>query len=333
MLLSTPIHCKLSGIRIGTLEMLTVAGTLPYLRSWSDVVCHHPVFSMPTAKLLDFTLAEHNRLASVIEDNMATEAEQQILQVCHLALLHKLDCIVQDRPGLAPLRIVRATLQGVANLAKWKHYLESKRFRFPAYHLSPLNNNLNFSNLPDYLDVCYSVKHDYETKTRDIEEKAKIAAAAAAMQALKNEWVTPVSKKVLWNWVKAWLPDKYKVDADNWLGALFLGGSQTIRAYDEDEIALAEEIIISSVPMGTGMLSAVRGRLDEIKTIWTDHNKAWEVIESPAQLSVNGIPYVGEEPKEKDFPSRGKFIQAHSRWQLSKKALERHQQKQAHKEF
>lgn len=323
------IKCKYSGLIIGVLEVQTLAGALPYLSHWDECIAYHPLFSLAPQKLFQFTRHEWERHGQAAVDIEISAREAETLGVAFLAMLHTLDCIKQDVPALPPLSVVQSCMGKLFNLAYWKWRLESKRFRFPTLHISKYNNNSNFSNVGDYLDLCFDIRRDYELSVREAEEKEKIRVAEAALVALNSTWVTPTSKKLLWQWVRAHLPEKYQPDAEGWLGTLFLGGSNAIVEFDKDELELAEEIIVSSCPVGTGVLHAVRARLEAIKQVWSQHYEAFDIeldqFAPNRNVLVNGerikAPHPGPEPQLVDFQfNRTKFLIAHAKWQIAKAA-------------
>jgi hypothetical protein len=323
------IRCKFSGLQIGELAVATAAGAMAYVSYWDKCLAYHPVFSLSTDKLLKFTKFEWDRLAQRAADSEATQEESDILCVSYLAVLHRLDSLRQDVPALPPLSIVQDTIERLFQLAYWKWQVESAKFAFPVLHISKLNNNTDFTNIGDYLDLCLDRRKEYEAQIDDAQEQEKIRSAQRAIKALSSEWVTPASKKTLWRWVQAHLPTQYQPDGEGWLNTLFLGGSASIIEFDEDEINLAEEIIISSCPIGTGVMHAVRARLDAIKATWSQHHKAFEIEMSDfaeeANLYVDGkkvaAPHPGEEPTIAGCEfNRGKFIVAHARWTIAKSA-------------
>ena len=327
-LLTHNLICKYSGLRVGQLQFNTVAGAVPYLMQWSELVPLHPVFSMSYGKLLDFSRAEWNRLAARTINEELTQDESDILCVSYLALLHKLDCIKQDCVALPPLHIVQNTVQQLFHLAYWKFHLESLRFRFPTYHIHPYNNNLTFQDIGAYLDTCFEVKKSYETETNEKAEKYKIQAAEEALKKLKGEWVTPVSKKLLWKWIRAHLPSSYQPDAEGWLGTIFLGSNSTILDFEEEDINLAEEIIQAECPAGTGVMFAVRARLTHIRDIWETRYKSFDIVledqDKRIGVLVNGvqmaIPDPGPAPIAADYPTKGSLIKATAQWQIAKAA-------------
>jgi hypothetical protein len=324
------IRCKFSGLQIGELSVTTAAGAMAYVSYWDKCLAYHPVFSLSTDKLLKFAKYEWDRLAQRAADQEATQEESDILCVSYLAMLHRLDSLRQDVPALPRLSIVQDTIERLFDLAYWKWHVESASFAFPTLHISKLNGNADFGNIGDYLDICLERRTDYEAQIDDAKEQEKVRAAQRAIKALASEWITPVSKKTLWAWVRAHLPEKYQADGQGWLNTLFLGGSAAIIEFDEDEIDLAEEIITASCPIGTGIMLAVRARLDAIRSTWSQYHKAFEIEMSDFadnhNLFVNGVkvaaPHPGDEPtmQSVDF-NRGKFIVAHARWTIAKAAF------------
>ena len=331
MLLRHVLRCELSGLAVGTLEVQTTAGALPYLNHWNKCVVRHPVFSLDDKRLFQFVKGEWERLAALAEDAEITEAESDILRVGYLAVLHTLDCVRQDVPALPSLAMVQTTMKQLFALAYWKYYLESERFSFPTYHISKYNTNIHFENLPEYLELCFEVRHDYEKKRHEAVEAEKIRQAEKLLIALNSTWVTPASKRLLWQWVKAHLPEQYKPDAEGWLSTLFLGASGAIIEFEQEDIQLAEEIIVSSCPTGTGVLKAVRERLAVIRSQWEQHHKAFEIdledFAPTARLFVNGekvvAPDPGAEPKQSDFKNLAQFLIAQAQWTIAKRAFDK----------
>lgn len=331
MLMKHHLRCQYSGLVIGTLEVKTTFGTLPYLSHWDRCVVRHPVFAMDTQRLLKFTKDEWTRLATRITEEDIAEDESDILRVSYLAVLHTLDCVKQDFPALPSLALVHSTISKLFALAWWKHYLESERFRFPTLHISRYNHNTNFENLPDYLELCFDIRRDYENKKHEREEAEKIRQAEKAVIALNSQWVTPASKRLLWGWVKAHLPSEYQPDCEGWLSTLFLGGSGAILEFEEDDINLAEELIVSHCPAGTGVMFAVRQRLEVIRKTWEQHHKAYEIeleeYAPGANTFVNGqrvtAPDPGPEPQPEQFNSKALYYVAHAKWQIAKRAFDK----------
>lgn len=327
--LSYNIHCQYSGVYIGKLDYMVVAGHMPYLSHWDKMAAMHPIFSFPTSKLLAFSRSEWNRLAGAVEDEQATEQETTLLRVCFLAVLHSLDSVKQESPSLPPMHIVQTQMQRLFKLAFWYHYLDSKRFNFPRLKINKANQNTAFTNISDYIDLCFDIRQDYEEGVNDLVETEKIAAAERALLALRNSWITPASNKALWRWISANLPDKYEADKQGWMPTIFCGTDSKILSFEKEDIILLEEIITSEMPIGTPILSAVRTRLDFIIKTYTDHKEAFTVDfddfdldESMVQArSVSIAPASMEAPKASDFPTKIAYIKANALYYLQQRAI------------
>lgn len=337
--LKTRLHCTVSGLYIGQLEFLTTAGTQAYLSHWNGLIAKHPVFSMDFSKLVKFARSEWDRLAQRASEDALEEGDSNILRVTFLALLHSMDCIKQDHPVLPPLATVVTHMKGVLYLSTWKFHLESKRFVFPTLHLSKHNANERFENLKDYLDVCFAKKEEYETAVRKSEDEEKVRMAERAAAALSSSWVTPVSKKLLWDWVQAHLPERYQVDGMYWMADLFLGSRSKILEFDKDEIDMLEEIVCGECPAGTGVMFAVRTRIEQVRAIWTAHYEEFEIdladYADQADILVNGErkapPDPGEEPQMRDFKSKAEFYVAKGTWHVAKAAHDKYWREQERK--
>lgn len=330
MKLHTELRCGYTGLTIGQLEVITTAGALPYLSHWDKMMVRHPVFSLSPQRLFIFVRDEWKRLAQRAADSEITTAESNILCAAYLATLHTLGGIKQDMPALPPLDVVQSTISRVVSLAYWKWHLESARFRFPMFHISKQNANADFKDIGNYLDVCFKIKEDYATRITELEERERERVARDAIDALSREWVQPVSKKILWTWVKAQLPAKYAAEAQGWLGTLFLGGSAAIIDFDEEDIELFEEIIDSECPSEAGIKFAVRQRIAKVWEVWKQHHEAFTIdiadYAKNAGLLVNNMPVTMPDPGPAPLPSaydkRFQYIQADSRWKIAKAAFD-----------
>lgn len=327
------LRCEYSGLVIGVLEIQTTAGAVPYLSHWDKQIVRHPVFSLEQSRLLRFAQDEWRRLTSRTSEELITQDEQDLMSVTYLAMLHSLDCVRQDMPALPPFHLVQSTIGQLFALSFWKWKLESERFRFPTFHISRVNRNDDFSNLPDYLQLCFEVRKDYETKKHTLAEEEKLRSTEKALQALSNTWITPPSKKILWQWIKAHIDPKWQPDTEGWLSTLFLGGSAAILDFQKEDIELARQIIESSCPVGTGILHAVRARLDLIEETWRAHYTTFEVELSDfadnAGMLVNGQPVLapdpGPAPREQDFSKRSLYIVAEAKWRIAHAAWKKQQ--------
>jgi hypothetical protein len=226
---------------------------------------------------------------------------------------------------------VQSTLNKVLALACWKYTLDSPRFRFPEYAISAKNHNLSLESIDGYLDACFAAKESYETKVNEIEEHSKLRAAQAAMEALTREWIAPVSKKVLWQWVRHYIQTKYPADTAGWIHTLFLGGGNAIIEFQEEDLQMMEEIICGECPAGTGVMKAVRGHINKIWTTWKAHHETFSIdLEDYAinqGMLVNGMPVSmpdpGPEPTLQDCDgNKTRLIIQGAKWRIAKAAWE-----------
>lgn len=327
--------CKFSGVQIAILEYQVVAGHMPYLSHWDNMTALHPLFSLPRGKLLAFARAEWNRLAKAAADEQTTEAENTLLRVCFLAVLHSLESIKQDTASLPSMAVVQSNMQPLFKLAYWHYYLDSKRFCFPEFKINLANKNTKFDNIHHYIDACFAVKEDYDNGVNDAVEKEKVAAAERALKALRNSWVTPTSNKELWRWVAAHMPDKFAADVSGWMSTLFLGTDKQVLLYlgdgeqGKEEIELLEQMILAECPPGTAILSAVRQRIDYIYTLYRDNKEAFSVDFSDyedseplaALRAASKAPTSLEAPKQSDFATKAQYIKANALFYLQQRAL------------
>lgn len=327
--LTHTLRCKYSGVAIGTMEFMTCAGALPYLSHWNEMTAIHPIFSLNEGKLLAFTRSEWNRLAKAVADHEASHVEEQTLQVATLAVLHTLGGIIQEAPALPPIHTVQTELPRLFVLAYWKHYLDSRRFRFPEWKINKFNATDRFETLHYYLDACFQVKEDYERGVKEAVEKEKAAAAERALRMLRDSWIVPASKKALFRWVRAHLPERYEADGQGWMSTLFCGNDSTILDFDLDETQLMEDIIMGECPPGTGIMKAVLDRIQAIKTMQRNHTEAFTVdFESfltpeqaaakDTQKEVVALP----EPQLAQFATKAQYFKARALWYLQQRGMQ-----------
>lgn len=317
-----PLICTRTGVALGKLDLTISAGHMPYLSHWKEQICYHPFFSISQYKLCNYLRDEWNRLAKNIADEQISEREALNLRVGFVALLHSLGSIKQDNDTklLPTLAIVQANLESLVALCFWQYYLESKRFSFPFLHISHLNKNTDLAHIKDYLNACWERKREYEEDISELQEQEKAKVAERALHAIRDSWMKPVGKKLLWQWVKGNLDKKWAPDAEGWLGTLFLGGTQTILDWDLDEIDLMEEIIISSCPIGNSVMFAVRERIAQIRKVWHDHYDTF-TIEEDGLATIEAIKEelgAAPEPQLSDFNgNKAAFFVARAKWQLA----------------
>lgn len=316
-----PLHCTITGVPLGHLDLVVSAGHMPYLSHWDKQICYHPFFSLNQQSLLHYMRDEWNRLAKGVADESISDKESTNLRVGFVAILCSLGGIKQDSGVtlLPDLRIVHSNLESLTALAYWQNYLDSKRFSFPDYHFSRINGNADLSGIHDYLEACWERKKEYESGMSDIQEKEKARIAEKAILAIRNTFLKPPSKKLLWTWIKGNLPSKWHPDAEGWLATLFLGSVAASLEFEEEDIDLMEEIIVASCPIGNSVMFAVRERIAEIKKYWKEHNDTFIIEEDSLELmeqlrtEQEDIPA----PERKNFKNDAMFYVARAKWDIA----------------
>lgn len=315
--LTHAIRCMHTGTTIGSLSIVTAAGALPYLSHWKEMQAAHPFFSLPPGKLLAHARSEFERIAKEIE---AAPRDELQLQVLFVAVLHTLGGIQQSAAAMPAPEVAIINFPKLFKLAYWKHYLDSKRFRFPEFKITHLNANTKYENISSYLDACFAVREDYERGIKEVTERAKAEAAEEAMRKLRDSWIVPVGKRALWKWVRAHFQDtKFQADAEGWISTLFLGSRAAVLEFDVDETDLMEEMILSVAPGGNAIMAAVRAHIDTIRREQQETKEAF-TVDFGEYTTPEMAP--SPEPLLKDFPSKVHWIRAKALWSLQQRAIE-----------
>ena len=316
-----PIKCNRTGVVLGRLDLTVSAGHMPYLSHWKEQICYHPLFSMQQHKLCEFMRNEWNRLSGKIEEEEITEKEARILQVGFVALLHSLGSIRQDDDiaVLPSLTVVQNNFHSLLMLNYWQSFLAIKSFKFPELHICRINRNTALESIKDYIDACFQRKKDWEKGRDELAEQDRVRTAEQAILAIRSGIKKPVSKRILWQWVKGNLDTRWAPDAQGWMSTLFLGNAAAILDFDLDEIDLMEEIIVSCCPAGTGVMFAVRERIEAIRKTWKDHYDTFTIEEEGLEAIEEIKKEVGTnpEPKPEDFPKKALYFVAKAKWDLA----------------
>lgn len=321
--------CQYTGLTLGSLNVITVAGHVPFLSQWKNTQALHPLFSLELGALLKFSQNAWNNFCSLSPEQAAnaalTDKQEKILQVTTLALLHSIAEVKQDFPWLPTIQEVSSCWGSLIQLSYWKNYLESQRFRFPALRISKFNKGID---LQAYLQDCWQVKKDYESKVREAVEEEKIRAAELALVAIRNDLVNkaPKSKKLLWRWFLAHIPSRYARDTEGWMWELFDAETETeISEFTIADIDLFEEIVLCEIPTGTSVSHAFLERLAHKRKILTSRFNTFEIL-VPSQIQEEkaaGLIAL-EEPKLSDYPSKVQWMIAQAKWRLAHTDMEKH---------
>lgn len=317
-----PIICNYTGLTVGAINVLKVAGHVPYLSQWKHTQALHPLFSLEQTALLNFSRSIWNHFCSLTPEEAAnpalTDKQELLLRVAALAMVHQLSDVTQDFPWMPTLAEVSGNWNSLLQLSYWKNYLESQRFRFPAVRISRFNKGID---LYGYIQDCWLVKKEYESRVREAVEREKLESAEKALKILRDDLAgkAPRSKKILWRWFCAHLPAKYSKDLESWMWELFDAETeQEVSEFTIADIDLFEQIVLAEVELGSAVSHAFLERLAHKRELLTTKFKTFEILIPEAITAGVADGSIGvEEPRADQFASRTKFIIAHAKWKLA----------------
>lgn len=318
-----PLVCKYSGITVGNLTIATVAGHMPMIGQWKESMVLHPLFSLADTALLQFSRNSWFRFCAFTAeeaiDDTITAKQEQLLRVATLAMLHKMTDIRQDVPWLPTWPDVTRNWNSILSLSYWKNYLESQRFKFPAIRISKLEPEVD---LTTYLQLCWQVKKEYETKVNERIEREKLESAEKALKVLRDDLAgkTPRSLKLLWRWYISHLPARYEADSEGWMHTIFFSkdADNLQNKFTIADIDLYEQIFLCECPTGSSLSHAFLDILRSKRQILENHFDTFEILvpESIKQGAADGsISTV--EPKLGDFKNKVGYMIAHAKWRLA----------------
>jgi len=338
---SYTIYCKRTGVAIATMELLQQAGKLPYLANWHETQAYHPLFSLSQNQLLAWTRKNWNILFKSTIDH-TSEIERQQFCIAFMAILHSLRCIDQTVPALPAFHTVQANMQRLLELAYWYNFLDSKRFKFPMLRISRVNANAALTDISAYLDICGSVRHDYETSKDGRAEEAKLESARKAELSVRRGHVRAVSKRALWNWFLSSMLDhnSKKYELQEWKewkedsAKLWFASESTQLQYSLDDVESIEEVFLTSCTLGTTVSHAFKTELNRIRNNINSHLKIFDIdwsatarqsgedgniqrVLPDGTIVHSAPPEPGDEPKISDFYNRVDYIRAHAKWKVA----------------
>lgn len=321
-----PLVCKYSGLTVGSLTVATVAGYMPMIGHWKDSQILHPIFSLEDHALLKFAKNSWFRFCAFnpeeSSDDSLTTKQETLLRVAALAMLHKLTTFRQDQAWLPSWANVSKNWNSLLALSYWKNYLESERFRFPSLRISKLEPEIN---LTEYLQLCWQVKKDYETKVNERVEQEKIKSAEIALRVLRDDLAgkSPRSTKLLWRWFLANLPQRYAPDTEGWMATIFFSkdSDNLQNKFTMADIDLFEEIFVAECPLGNSLSHAFREILRSKRKILENHYETFEIlVPQSIQTAVDSGEISQEEPKLQNYKNKAHWMIAHAKWRLAFKS-------------
>lgn len=318
-----PLTCTRTGLVVGSIATITVAGHMPLLSQWKDSQAYHPLFSLQPGALLKFSRNSWHRFCALTAEETADEklvaAQEQLLCICALAMLHNLTEVRQDVTWLPNWQDVVSNWQGLMGLGYWKVFLDSERFRFPNLRISKLNSTVD---LRAFIQLCFVRKKEYETTvTANIDDAKKQQAAEAAMSAIYDDLAgkRPRSIRYLWRWFENTMPSKYHKDIKGWMWDIFSATEKDILDFTVAEVDLFETFFLAECEIGSTISHAFLDVLRSKRELLTTHYNTYEIIipTSIAQGVADGSINTTKEPVPTDFPTRAKYITARAKWKLA----------------
>lgn len=332
-----PLICSRTGITVGSLATITVAGHGPMLGQWRDTMILHPFFSLNPVALLQVARNGWLRFCALSAEEAADQElikkQEQFLQVAALAMLHNLTEVKQDIIWMPSWHDVASNWTSLMSICYWRAYLDSDRFKFPSIRLSKLERDIN---LKAFLQTCFDRKKAYEKNIIELadQEKAELAEKIMKQQIDAVAGKKPLSPKILWRWFCAHMPPRYKKDLDGWMWELFTADESTVLEYTMRDIELFEEIVVTNVELGSTISHAFLEVVRSKHKLLRQHFETYEILipETIAEQVATGEISVSEEPKLKDFPSKVKWMIAHSKWKLAQPSARKHQEAEAQRQ-
>lgn len=330
-----PLICSRTGITMGSLATIAVAGHMPLLGQWKDTQVLHPFFSMKPVALLQFARNSWLRFCALkpeeTTDDLIVAKQEQHLRVITLCMLHNLTEVRQDIPWMPEFKEVVANWTALMSICYWKAYLDSQRFKFPQIRISKLERDVD---LRSFLQLCFKCKKDYETNVNEKIEEEKLRIAEKAMKGIVDEVAgkKPLSIKLLWRWFEANMPARYKKDLDGWMWELFSATEHDILDFTVRDIELFEEIFLTEVPTGSSVSHAFLDVLRGKHALISQHFETYEIMipNSIAEQVASGeIKATGPEPKLSDYPSKVAWMVARAKWKLAQPSSTKHREAEA----
>ena len=337
-----PLVCPRTDITVGALTTINVAGHMPLLGDWRETQVLHPIFSLQPVALLQFARNTWLRFCALTTeesiDPAVSAAQEKMLCIATLAMLHHLTDVRQDIPWIPAWKDVSDNWTSLMAISYWKAYLDSERFKFPQLRISKLEKDVD---LKHFLQICWQRKKEYENKinTLTIEqaERDKLALAESSMVKQRDAVAgkRPLSIKLLWRWFEQNMPKRYAKDMDvptGWMWEIFTADSKSILEYTVRDVEMFEEIVVSECPTGSTISHAFLEIIRSKHELLTAHFNTYEIIipDSIAAAVAGGeIEPNKPAPVITDYPTRMAWFKAKCQWDLAQVGANKHQKAEA----
>lgn len=334
-----PLYCDLSGIWIGVISTINVAGHSPYLGQWKATQARHPVFSLPVGRRLKLARESYLRFCALSPEEIAdmdtVKQQEQLLRVLALSMLHDLTDVKQDSVWLPSFAIVTNVWSSLLSLSYWKLYLESARFRFPSLRIFPDTAD---GDLSGFLQACWDRKKEYERNVSAAiseEEQKRLEQAERIMLRIRDDIAgkRPMSSKLLWRWFEQNMPPRYKKDVGGWMQEIFFANEKTIHEWTIKDVELMAEMTAAELPLGSSISHAFFEVLNSKRQLLATYYRAYDILDEgfgeeyeavesgEAQApSTEPLP----EPVKTDYVSLALFLKAKALWHLQSSERTKH---------
>lgn len=342
-LTSIPIYCSRSGVTLGTFTTYLTEGRDAVVSEWKSQAILHPFYALPIPVL-------HKKLDSALLSAMDLDWKLPPyaclrIQLLTSAILHALEVVKQDRPCLPTWKVAAGTADRVLQFSRWYHEKTSRRNNLPTFSVSSRNNNLDWSNLKDYVGELYEIKKLWSRRVRELElQEEQSVATQKANDAIRKSIFKRIDLRKVWNWIELQFDGEIPARDIKIFKELFLEGD--LNAYEWKIVDLEEfssalvdycdlgnditvfiherikllRIMIEEYAQGFTMIVSARNEDGSFKEVEQTSEEVQLLADLDAKLEALGeLP---PEPKRADFVSAGLFYKAQAQWSLLKRRLD-----------
>lgn len=336
-----PVHCGISGIVLGTLNVQLIEGSVPFMQDFNRLQILHPFFAQSDYNLLK-KFKESLDWFNAMEwyDRPDQVVRLQVLMCC---TLHKLGVLKQEYPGIPSWPVAVGSASRVYYLAKWYLMETAKRSPLPIYSVSRQNDNLAWQNVKFWLDTCYDIKTLWEKKTRQIERDEELKLRDDAMKSIKSQHYTRVDNRKVWNWIALQLIEEVGSKRLETFKSIFMSGDLEPELWLTEDVDDLIEAITEHCDNGNEIMHYINSRLGAISEHIEDFNNSFSVVSrgvhgngeisqkeveaeekffSTFDQTVEVLETLPPEPQQKDFTTIGLFLKAQAQWRILKGRFE-----------
>jgi hypothetical protein len=333
-------YCRRSGVLLGQMIPLVTEAQDIWVRHFNEAALLHPVYSYNQAKL---SQRLHAALYSAHElEWQVTDAHKQKIQLLCSAVMWSLDSIKQQRPSLPAWPTAAGSAARILALARWFWFVSSKRLAFPIYSISLQHNNLEWNNIRWWLDACFQIKEDWETKSRKAAQRQELLEASETTQLILRQKLTKrLDMKKVWNWIALQISEEYSSKQLDYWKDLFLDGDLEAHLWIEEDINDLQTAIVECCDVGNEISYFISDRLRGIRACIRDYRGGFTLIGASSNSAdagnqtsqetlmiagldqkLEGLTEMGPKPEQKDYPTLGTFLRAQAQWNLLNKRFQ-----------